>query len=137
MPNKQYKEPENHIVYNAIQTPDGTVLVSKHVHDYVTHSDKNGEVYMNDGGNAYIRRSVNKEPYTDLTVYTDDPHEEIRKVLLWGSYGIKGDEPLKFNVLKDMSGDHIKNIIATITHIPEWHMNIFIDELAWREKNDP
>ena len=131
-----YKEPNNHIIYNAIRTPDGTILHSKSVHDYITHIDKNGEEYMNDGGNDYLRRNINVTPFEDLSVYSDSPHEEIREVIAWGSFGIKGDQPLTFTILKNMSDDHIGNIIATITHIPEWRMNIFINELKRREEND-
>lgn len=133
---KEYKEPESCIIYNAIQTPDGTILHSKSVHDYVTHLDANGEEYMNDGGKEYLRRSVNKEEYVDLSVYSDSPFQEVRAVLTWGSFGIKGDEPLQMNILKDMSTDHINNIVANITHIPEWHMNLFINELKWRSNHE-
>ena len=33
-----------------MRTPDGTILESKHRHDYVTHLDANGNEYMLDGG---------------------------------------------------------------------------------------
>jgi hypothetical protein len=59
------------ILSNRMRTPDGTILESKHRHDYVTHLDANGNEYMLDGGLAYVRCSA----YGDeemLTVYDDD-----------------------------------------------------------------
>ena len=53
------------IVLNSIMTPDGTVLISHHRHDYVTHLDKNGELYLVDGGTDYLKRFVNFEPFKD------------------------------------------------------------------------
>lgn len=44
------------ILRNSMLTPDGTHLISRHRHDYVTHEDKNGEHYMADGRNDYLRR---------------------------------------------------------------------------------
>jgi hypothetical protein len=41
---------ETRIVANRIRTPDGTILESKHRHDYVTYTDANGKQYMVDGG---------------------------------------------------------------------------------------
>ena len=99
------------IVHNSIRTPDGTVLVSHHRHDYKTHQDENGETYMVDGGTQYLRRSMNKEPYEDLSVYSDEPFKKIREVFTWGTRGKNGDQPLKWVVLKDMDTDHIKAIL--------------------------
>ena len=38
------------LVRNAMRTPDGTIIRSRHRHDYVTHKDANGSEYMLDGG---------------------------------------------------------------------------------------
>ena len=124
---------ERQIVYNAIITPDGTILESRNRHDYVTHLDANGEEYMNDGGTSYIRRNKNVEEYTDITLYSDSPHEKIRECITWGTYGIKGDQPLNFIKLKDMETDHIKNILSSLSHIENWRRNIFENELKYRE----
>lgn len=41
---------KNRILVNAIRTPDGTLLHSKHRHDCVIYKDKNGKEYGVDGG---------------------------------------------------------------------------------------
>ncbi len=60
------------LIYNALRTPDGTVLTSRHRHDYVTHIDKNGKEYMIDGGLDYVRSSANgDEEYLTVTIGAD------------------------------------------------------------------
>ena len=34
------------LIYNALRTPDGTIIESKSRHDYVTHTDANGKNYI-------------------------------------------------------------------------------------------
>ena len=104
----------SHIVYNAIRTPDGTVLESFNRHDYKAYEDANGLVYMVDGGLDYQRRSVNElAPATDLSLNDDDPFCMVRKVPIWGTYGKLGDQPLKHVSLEDMSTDHLKACLTT------------------------
>ena len=38
-------------------------------------------------------------------------HEEFRGIFEWGTYGKNGDEPLRFIKLKDISDNHLDNII--------------------------
>jgi hypothetical protein len=126
-------EEEPSILRNAIRTPDGTIIESKHRHDYVTHLDKNGEMYMVDGGLSYLRRSVNKEPAEDLTIYSDSPIEKIREGFSWGTYRKEGEDSLRYILLKDMSNSHIDNIIKDGYHK---HLEeIFNRELSYREEN--
>ncbi len=121
----------NNIVCNRISTPDGTVLTSTTVHDYRTYTDtKDGREYMVDGGSAYLRR--NKGDYIELSVYDDDPHEEVRKVFTWGTYGPNGDRPLTRVALEHLSLDHINNILNNCNHIHEWMIDIFNREVDYR-----
>lgn len=97
---------------NRMRTPDGTILESKHRHDYVTHLDANGKEYMLDGGLDYVRSSANgDEQY--LTICSDDPHEDIRRVVKWGTYGKNGDEPLKYVRIADLDPYHLRAIVDT------------------------
>ena len=103
---------ELRLILSRIQTPDGTILTSYHRHDYVTHIDANGEEYILDGGNDYQRTSVNKEPYKDLSVWSDAPYEVIRRSLYRGGRGKDGLQPLKWVPLSEMSDEWIKNRIS-------------------------
>ncbi len=120
------------ILLNRMRTPDGTVLTSYSRHDYRTHDDANGDMYMVDGGIDYIRRSVNEIPAEDLTVYVTDVHEENREALYWGTYGKNGDQPLQWKALKDLDTDHIEAILETQKQVPEWRRELFQDELDYR-----
>jgi hypothetical protein len=102
---------EKQLIYSAIRTPDGTVLTSKHRHDYVSHTDKNGETYILDGGVDYRRGSVNVEKAEDLSLYSDDSHEKLREVISRGSRGKSGREELKYILLKDIDDEYLDSII--------------------------
>jgi hypothetical protein len=100
------------LLVNSIQTPDGTILKSRSSHDFVGHTDTiSGEYYFTDGGILYFRRTVNKVPFVSLDVWTTDPHEKIRDSFEWGSYGVNGDQPLKYTLLKDLDVSHIVAIV--------------------------
>lgn len=127
------------ILYNAIQTPDGTILHSKHRWDYVSHLDTvSGEMYATDGGNNYTRRSVNVVPYFDLTVTTDDPFWAQREVFIWKSYGINGEIPEGiFTALKNISDMHIGAILDTQVHISGTYVQELMEkELEYRLINN-
>lgn len=148
---------------NAIMTPDGTILESKHRHDYVTHTDtKDGQFYMVYGGRAYLRRSgpqkrvvqlpwhkallniiVGKptfeeiEGYTDLSIYGDEtsPFEFVRRNMTWGTRGKDGSEPLRLVILCDMETSHIEAVLKTQAIGPQYR-EWFEKELQWRKDNE-
>ena len=122
------------LIYNAIKTPDGTVLVSRHTHDYVSYKDKNGETYINDGGTDYLKRSVNKEPYEDLALYNTDLIEKIREIADWGTYGKDGDKELTYKKIKDLSNAHLEAILNDCGN--SIYKGIIKRELNYRIAND-
>ena len=102
---------ESKLILNALRTPDGTVIQSLHRHDYVTYTDANGKEYMVDGGLDYLRRSIHDDQI-DLSEYDDAPHERQRELLTWGTYGIKGDQPLQYKTIADMDTGHLEAVVG-------------------------
>lgn len=127
---------DNFIIRNAIITPDGTYLRSYHVHDYKAHKDAvTGEVYVVDGGNDYLRRSINEVEPEDLTVYLSDDFELVRMAFVWKSYGKNLEHSPNgiYIALCDMTDDHIESILTTQNHIRGTFVEkLFIDELKYR-----
>jgi len=99
------------LITNAIRTPDGTVLESKSRHDYREYVDANGKTYVIDGGLDYHRRSCNGDEES-LCLYDNEPHETQARVLTWGSFGIDGDQPIRWIPIGEMETDHLKAVLT-------------------------
>ena len=138
-------EPENRIIiYNAIQTPDGTIISSTHRHDYVTHEDKNGKTYGVDGGCEYLRRIGDLSGCKDLSMYLEpwsaEFHVKAREVIKRGGRGKNGDQPLTWVPICEMNDGWVK---ATIEYNEErgmpvesnWFTELLAMELEYREMN--
>ena len=108
---------DNNLILNALRTPDGTVIQSLHRHDYVTYTDANGKEYMVDGGLDYLRRSIHDDQI-DLSEYDDAPHERQRELLTWGTYGIKGDQPLQYKTIEEMETGHLEAVVKMVGICP-------------------
>ena len=127
------------IIRNAIITPDGTYLRSYHRHDYRSHLDEiTGETYVVDGGNEYLRRSVNKVPAEEVVAYLDDSFEtKVRYAFVWKSYGKNGEHLPDgiYIALCDMTDEHIENILRTQYHIEGTYVEeLFKKELDYRAR---
>ena len=123
------------LLYNALQTPDGTIIESKSRHDYVTHIDANGKTYMIDGGLDYVRCSANGDE-KHLTITLDNDHAIVRQYCKWGTRGVAGDKPLTYVSLHEMDTDHIE---AVIQNVPSMNLAIksaMKNELLYREKKN-
>lgn len=122
------------MIRNAMRTPDGTILQSRHRHDFVTHTDVNGKFYMLDGGLSYVRRSANGDEEM-MVVTLAEPHEEIREACDWGTYGINGDQPLSYITLCDMTTDHIEAVLKNVSSINPAIKTAMQNELEYRNDN--
>jgi hypothetical protein len=116
--------------------PDGTYLRSYHRHDYKEHLDKvSGEIYIVDGGNHYLRRSVNTTPARPMDVYLSDPFETIRRNFVWKSYGKNGEHIPHgiYILLHAMNTEHIYAILETQEQIRGTYVEmLFKKELVYR-----
>ena len=119
------------LIKNSIRTPDGTVLTSRHRHDYQSHLDKNKELYVNDGGIDYTKRSVNIIPYEDLSLYSDDSFVKLREGIEWGTFGKNGNEELQYKPISNMSSNHI-NAILSNCKVVDYMKELFEKELSFR-----
>lgn len=129
---------ERKIVVNAIITPDGTRIQSNYQHDFKIHKDKNGYEYSVDGGRKSLDRSFPIVDYTEASLYTDDPIEEIRKFLFRGGYGKDMKGKYREVKLQDMSNDWVKAVIVYENeHRPRNYLiPIYEAELKYREENN-
>jgi hypothetical protein len=98
------------LIYNAIQTPDGTILESKHRHDYRSHLDANGKDYVIDGGLEYVRSSIHADQ-TSLALYDDETHAVQAHYLTWGTFGIRGDQPRRDVPIAEMETAHLEAVL--------------------------
>lgn len=129
------------ILYNGMTTPDGTLLVSRHRHDYVSHVDSiTGKTYFVDGGHDYVRGSAHgDEKY--ITVTDNDSHFLIRQYMEWGTRGPKGDQPLSYLRLQNMETTHVAMILAdhlaSLQPLSTAHQVAFINEIHYRRRGAP
>ena len=129
---------EPKIILNRIKTPDGTILTSYSVHDYVSHVDAvSKETYITDGGTCYLHRSANTVPYEDLTVYDTEPFEVLRGLIHWGTYGKNPVSlQMKWIPLSSMSNDHINAILGQKCYDSYDIRKYFVLEIEYRRVND-
>ena len=106
------KDKDNHriMIANIWETPDGTKLWSRHVHDSVFYVDANGERYMVDGGNDYCHLSDSKEhPMKNCCMFDDEPWEVQRQYRLRGTFD-KQDNRVWVPLCK-LSNEHLEAIL--------------------------
>jgi hypothetical protein len=122
---------ETYLIYNAIQTPDGTILESHHRHECVSHVDENGFKYFVDGGLAYCRigcAQAAPAPKILSKSLPSCPLNEAVRLPIWGTFGKRGEEKLKYVAIADMDTEHIQKVLDTqdvleqIKFLMEWEL---------------
>lgn len=111
------------------------IITSKHRHDYVTCSCGNLSV---DGGLDYTKRKFGDKGYSDISVYADeDDIKTIREYFSWASYGPNGDQPKHYLLLKDLTSEHLQDILETQQHIKGTYVEDFFKmELEYRKEHN-
>lgn len=125
------------IISNKIKTPDGTILESFFLYDYKSYKDRNGEVYSVDGGKQYLKRSNNKEPYEELSIYEDSPFEVIRENFCRGTVNKHGEE--LWVPISQMNNKHLRNCIVYNNKLGyglSFANQMYRKELSYRKKNN-
>ena len=126
------------IILNRVECKEcGKVLTSYHRHDYKTCGCDNET--MVDGGNEYQRYGGKNLDLVDVTptVYLSEDHMINREFANWGNRGKDGKSPLSYKSVKDMSNDHLDNIIKYMGgKIAPWMENIIREELTYRIINN-
>lgn len=126
------------LLYNAIKCPDGTLLVSRHRHDFKMHVQEDGREYFVDGGLAYQRIGHSDNGYINLCVYSDDSHEKIREYFEWIRHFDKDMNKLpepEIIKLKDIQDDHLIKLVEWTKdgYSKEIH-KVFVDEVKYRNQ---
>ena len=136
-----------------IMCPNGTMLPSFDRHDFRTHdtvdtwkqiSDDNDQIEtvpdetrhsMIDGGTDYLRRGGK---YTEMSIYSDDPYEVIRRFLCRGGRGKDSREHITWTPLFRMSTSWLHALIEYEKGIPKFnpHSEYYIKELEYRADNN-
>lgn len=127
---------QRELVYNALQTPDGTILESLYRNDYKGHKDsKTGKLYIVDGGLDYLKRSCNGDE-TDLSVYSDEPHEKVRKYAYRSGYGKNGDEDFQITRICSMNNEYLDKAIEYCKdrNTTSTHYQILLNEKEYRKQ---
>lgn len=123
------------LLANRWQTPDGTILWSKHTHDFILYTDKNGKQYGIDGGNDYCRIIGDFTNMKNLCIYDDGKFETRREYVTWGTNYDKNMNLLPktlYKPIKDLTEEHIYKILE-LPYLSNYMKNLFEDEIIYRE----
>ena len=135
------------ILASWIMAPDGTMIPSFHRHNFREHITIDSWRYddddstlipsetrysMSDGGTDYLRRGG---VYTEMSIYSDDHFEVIRRFLCRGGRGEDGTSPLTYVPLFRMDEQWLKECIRYNERLGiEGHNEYYKKELIYRNE---
>ena len=124
---------EKKIILNRIRCDEcKDIIISRHVHDYVTCKCGNASV---DGGSSYCKRGwKDGKTYTEMCVYSDAPFEEIRELLTWGSFGKEGNQSIYYYPISKMETGHL--MVVSQLKISATIKKFMKEELEYRKENN-
>jgi hypothetical protein len=124
-------------IYSGLKTPDGTILHSSHRHDYVTHTDTNGKSYLLDGGLDYVRCSGHPDEKL-ISIYSDEPFENLRKYIYRMGYGKQGANDYgtyRLTFLDKMTDEHLDALLTYCTESNRF-LPFYKQEIEYRKQNN-
>lgn len=106
---------EKKVIASRIQTPDGTIIWSRHVHDYIEYQDTiTGEIYMLDGGTDYMKTSVNQVPAKNVSIYNTAKWKTLRDFIIRNTMLLDENKKPTFKTgfvrLSNMSDEHLVDL---------------------------
>lgn len=131
--NEANNQPEPFLIANRWLTPDGTVLHSKHRHDFVQHEDQiTGKTYAVDGGTDYVRLVGDYTDLTDMCVYSNSCFDLVRECAVFSMYNFNLGR-YERTALRDIPEELIINAIAAQKLDENW-LTILQKELELRNQ---
>ena len=133
---------EKKVIASRIQTPDGTILWSRHVHDYIKYQDTiTGEVYMLDGGTDYMKTSVNQVPAKNVSIYNTAKWKTLRDFIIRNTMLLDENKKPTFKTgfvrLSNMSDEHLVDLKEYLSErgIRKEMVNYIKKEQKYRKAN--
>lgn len=118
------------LLVNGLITPDGTVLITHHQHDYQSYKDQNGETYIIDGGpfEYGVRISSNTIKAKHFHIYNTDDYSIIRDFF---EFNVNYNNYIK---IKDLSLNNIEDLL-NIENLEKHLIELLHKEIKYRNIN--
>ena len=101
--------------------------------DYVSFKVSETEELFIDGGRDYRRSNFTHHPnVVEWSLNEDSTWEECKEKVLWGTYGINGDEPKTWVPLSKCTTEHLQAILDTQKHLSRSLIELIEDILKDR-----